>query len=1589
MPAKVNQNSFEGGLNTDVSLYNTPKSVLITAENVTHTTLVDNQFILQNEEGNAEVIYNNNAVTLSPGYVPVAVKVHNNIAYIISTDTSITSDAPIDFIEAEFLGDGLTVHYNHNTGEYGISGEVDTSNAALNYVIGTITTLPIPPSGTQFINFPTNDLIFGSNGDVYNHAVPQGSIMAPIVWSSTAAVGGYKTEIGTFPSPNWDLLLADQPSDLKETYSPLYNFKAIGSTDYTDPFQAQLGNSSTSEVDIELQQSFDGSVNIIFTDAKNPVRLVNSRFKPSSDNPNAYILADRTDLASRDTNVYSADDISQTNLIFTLSNIPELTFNGVIDSAGKLPEGNYKYYFKAVDADGNETPIIEESRTVSIFSGKGKTAHASVNEQSSKAVSFKVTFSDTDIENVAGINVYYSHFTGDFDTVSTSHKLLTTFRNKTNNSFNIVHTGLETTADVALSELNVQYTPVNTAKTISQIRSRLALANVTYSAVDLNSLAEASFRIRVDEEDVVINRDYSEVFADQTTTTDMLYSTPEDIYGNVDNNQLPGIGYWREETYVVGVNWVLENDYVTDTFPVKGIDRVKLPTATYTDEDSDTYDYLSDPFNSANGHENRLGVYRTKNSRLTDVNGNLIIKRLKFLDISNAIDYLINAGVPVKGYFFTRKDRVKDCLWEGISGGLHRVPVLQNYQSSSVIDWTDSTNNDRIFWLPTLMSQNEDWENVRTVACGSSANAADVAEAQRDLDDLISSGMKLVPSNGGWLETVNPHIDGYEGDGTTITPINGDSLIDLVSYKETGEYDYNVSMENRVDNNILPNYNNVNRVAFHSADMLTDLPSVSRDFESDVTLDISNDSDVFIGFKSGEIGTGGRSLVNKFYLLPTEYGDTGLSTAVKASSRLVTSGAENAVREQFSGMSDRNLYKWNGGDSAYEPKDTSASPTAESIQQPGMVIGSGNDRGGDLDANGGQGVRMSDALRTMSCVSTEYGTYFGCNLLNPDNSITTIPAFNPTSTYYNTRYSNNRPVINSYNSFGRYTKVYSEGGSLKSVDKDEAWKSLYNNLSGTYKSISRRYKVASTSDIAVGEGDCFLTVGWKQLTRKRGLPNDITQTNPNINTYYRGVDTKDSDVATAADLARSHTDIKNSAPLAYSQGLFIPLLHQNNNNVAIRSIEAVEPTEKNLVGSDREFYPLKDTSILRTRPQVESNKYNFGLNFDSNKFYTAADINVPAFITEFSTRVVLSNASATSEFSNGYRTFENVNFRDYNNDYGSITKLESFNNTLYCIQQSAVSVIGVEDRTMTADAASGKIFINAAELLPSTLTNINSEYGSGEFYSVIQTDVGIYGIDYIKNRPWRLTGDSLELLSEYKVQSRFNDYKTATSGGITVIPSIKTHFDRLTNKVYFNYNVDGGLGFDQNMAYNTNTNIWVGDIHFTPGISFTVNDGFYTIPEGGSGFWKHNQTDSTNFYGVSKDMVMEFVVLGDNPTGQKILENLKIASNNVVPRGYEYTVEDLITYNITGNHNTNNPSFPEPAVVRGDLIQNAKGESFRANIMQANTQYRENSMDVQVGKRTDTAARIRDKAIRVKIIYDGLEKVTVQQVLSMYRDSYA
>ena len=163
-------------------------------------------------------------------------------------------------------------------------------------------------------------------------------------------------------------------------------------------------------VEILPQYSYDGSVNLIINDGLNIPRLINSRFTTTG--KNTYKVIDRK--GDNDTNIYDQGEQFDvdTSLFKNVNKIPKLEYLGTAN--GNMSVGNYHFYFKYSDADGNESDWVAESGLVSVFMGN---TPQSVNtglrdENSLKSVHFRL--SNIDI-GYSYVKVYYTRYSADVD----------------------------------------------------------------------------------------------------------------------------------------------------------------------------------------------------------------------------------------------------------------------------------------------------------------------------------------------------------------------------------------------------------------------------------------------------------------------------------------------------------------------------------------------------------------------------------------------------------------------------------------------------------------------------------------------------------------------------------------------------------------------------------------------------------------------------------------------------------------------------------------------------------------------------------------------------------------------------------------------------------------------------------------------------------------------------------------------------------------------------------------------------------------------------------------------------------------------
>ena len=458
----------------------------------------------------------------------------------------------------------------------------------------------------------------------------------------------------------------------------------IEKNELTDFVTDQLKFNLNNPLSITPQYSYDGSVNLILNDGLNIPRLINSRF--SNTGLNTYEIIDRR--GNSDTNIYDQGDKfdADTSLYKRTIDIPKIRFLGVT-YGGNLKIGNYHFYFKYADADGNETDFVGESGLVSIFIGNSpssvKTGFG--NENSRKLIRFYLTNIDTSYPYV---NVYYTRTTSEYqqNAVLEAHKIDKKFLVNNARICNISITGFENITDVSISDINIQYNLSKGIKTQATSQNMLFMANVHKPDIPYQDLQDIALRflpfLKTKDYDVTIDHNYD------ISSNNKGYYDPSYIYNYT--------GYWNNELYRLGIVFIMSDNSLSPVFNIRGRDNIK----TYEENPNQYTDITL--FN--NGDRNYINIDEQTNQIITDNNSvsttsfenakgvvslnptssnNFQIYGFDIRVNKDVLNYLFN-NLSINGFFIVRQKRIPTTLCQAITIGIDKqsytplIPVVKD-----------------------------------------------------------------------------------------------------------------------------------------------------------------------------------------------------------------------------------------------------------------------------------------------------------------------------------------------------------------------------------------------------------------------------------------------------------------------------------------------------------------------------------------------------------------------------------------------------------------------------------------------------------------------------------------------------------------------------------------------------------------------------------------------------------------------------------------------------------------------------------------------------------------------------------------------
>lgn len=467
--------------------------------------------------------------------------------------------------------------------------------------------------------------------------------------------------------------------DLAHEYNPLLNQKNRNSNGELKEFRTkELAVDLQNPVNIECQSSYDGTVNLILNDDKNPPRIINTRFTTLENN--TYKIVSRNQIEQ--SNIYKEGFIDQqTRLFRNLNTIPQIDLRKV-ETYGQLKCGNYTFYIKYADSDDNLTDIVAESGVVSITHGEFTKVQSIsgglLDERTNKAILLQIQNVDTTFQT---IYVYYVRETSDTNGVrlTKAAKLKQGYSIKSNLvSINI--NGFEEIEEISPEELNIKYNCVESVKTQAQVQNMLFFGNVQANDINITELQNISLFIDVSinqrEESVGwIKYDYS------TKDYQSEYYNPLNTYYY--------LGYWPGEIYRLGIVYIFNDDTLSPVFNLRGkkfntlLESNLLGSEKYSSLYKDGVlqyvpndEFIAEEANYANTKgvfciPDDVSVLNYNEEKVNPIYFKVILNE----DIVSELQ-----KYKVKGYFIVRQKRIPITLAQAFSIGVDRIshtPMLK------------------------------------------------------------------------------------------------------------------------------------------------------------------------------------------------------------------------------------------------------------------------------------------------------------------------------------------------------------------------------------------------------------------------------------------------------------------------------------------------------------------------------------------------------------------------------------------------------------------------------------------------------------------------------------------------------------------------------------------------------------------------------------------------------------------------------------------------------------------------------------------------------------------------------------------------
>lgn len=1229
------------------------------------------------------------------------------------------------------------------------------------------------------------------------------------------------------------------------------------------------------------QYSYDGSVNLILTDGKNQPKIINSRF--SALGKDTYEIVDRS--GSNDTNIYDQGDQFEvdTSLYKIVKRIPKLKLVD-INSGGNLKCGNYHFYFKLADADGNETDFIAESGLVSIFIGEHypqSVYTGNRDENSVKQVIFKLSNVDPAYSYV---HVYYSRYSAEDGENRVIHY------KQINKDYTVDHfqestiliTGFEQTYDVTKEDINLFYNIIDSAKAATTAKSMLFLGNVHKPALPCEKLKDLSLRFLpyLKDKKYELSMDQEYVISSKSRG----YYDPLYIYDNV--------GYWNKELYRLGIVYIMSNGQLSRVFNIRG--RTQL--AVFNEGSEDYYidhQYTNFEIGEEVKYNESTGLIMSKgtNTANENVKGVIQLNSEDDTNVVHALEIRVSNEVinelkklGVQGYFFVRQNRIPLILAQGITIGIDkvgRVPTIPT-KGGVLSDLASELNGSTYVETKDINGINFISEGFLSrysfdlkpkggffgligklaICAGLLAGIVAGAVFTCGAGSAVFGGM--ISGFIGGVGTGAATAVGLTGIAATACTVGAAAGLGAVAGAAAGAV---VGTTVGVVDSAIKG---INRMITPTKlqGRKTKIPNGYKRVETDDSRLLGKTFEDRIIIKDNTCNEVGAILCPDYDVQPQYYNQliTGGEFILKTSNSQAIIN-HYSIKEETSSKVEQGYFFSNDSrhfyisQQQYSNVNTVQTYSARLQAIPDNISCAtiGKIKFRSKAGDGAEAWRyefIGEDFNHITSTSTAETKEKDDDTEKSQEEVTADLSSKKVKEEIAQKEVNSDIVRGSYGPYIGMIDYPGQSAETVSIMIPGYSDTLFNeyvkirmNDVDPYHTISDRFDINDLSDyyavksnlkgdskgshnliMEVNRGDCYICQFTHRLNR-----NFNDESHP-----------YNSDIVDASSW-KSHYKIEKSEEFskinvgdvnAVNLGMWVTFTVRSNKNLNVRSLDGSVVEETAMMGHPRGFYPHDGMIAEGSYKSPEALVYNDGFSKNLSERINVGLIDTPYNDFDrdwFGTRIMYSNVHINNAYKNGFRVFKGTAFKDYTRQYGSITKLLNYGDDLFVVFEHGLALIPIQERAIAAQGSGGMAYINTDEILPDTPNIISESYGSTWADSVIitpqdgETSIAIFGIDTYAKKIWMYSGGALIILSSLYVQEFLNKNITLSERDkdpILGIRNVKTTYNAFKHDVMFTF-YDNLIGTEEkvwNLCYNIPLKKFITFYSWVPSFMANINN---------------------------------------------------------------------------------------------------------------------------------------------------------------------